>query len=74
VTTREVPGSPEYAGVTGLPQDGDIILFDGHMGIVFDAAKEVFIGAQSHGVDNASYAKGSYWGGRHHTFYRYVGP
>ena len=74
LTTGEIPGSSAYSPVSGSPQNGDIILFHGHMGIVIDATNDVFIGAQSHGVDDARYGHGSYWGGRSHSFYRYTGP
>lgn len=41
------------------PEDGDIVLWNGHGGIVFNAAKGEFIGAQtSTGVDVASYRTG----------------
>ncbi len=72
LTTHGIPGSHVYSHVTS-PQDGDIILFDGHMGLVIDATHKIFVGAQSHGVDEASYAPGAYWGKRSHTFYRYTG-
>lgn len=49
--------------VTGTVHKGDIILFNGHMGIITDPVKKTFIGAQSStGVAETSYAKGSYWG------------
>lgn len=73
LTTGGIPGSHVWTAVAGVPQDGDIILFDGHVGIVIDSTHKRFIGAQSHGVDEASYAPGSYWGNRHHRFYRYAG-
>jgi cell wall-associated NlpC family hydrolase len=73
-STSEVPGSHAFTGVAGIPQAGDIILWDGHMGIVLDPTNKIFVGAQSGGVENASYASGSYWGNRRHSFYRYVGP
>ena len=73
-STGGVPGSHSYSAASDPPLAGDIILFDGHMGIVVDATTSTFVGAQSGGVDAASYAKGSYWGNRHHRFYRYTGP
>lgn len=73
-STSGVPGSHAFSPASEPPQAGDIILWDGHMGIVVDATTQTFVGAQSGGVDNASYAKGSYWGNRHHRFYRYTGP
>jgi cell wall-associated NlpC family hydrolase len=72
--TGGVAGSAVYSPASAPPQAGDIILFDGHMGIVVDPTAETFVGAQSKGVESASYAKGSYWGNRQHSFYRYVGP
>ncbi|HXD86094.1 MAG TPA: NlpC/P60 family protein [Urbifossiella sp.] len=74
VTTSAIRYSYAYAGLSGLPSNGDIILFDGHMGIVIDATNQIFIGAQSGGVDAASYSRSSYWGKQKHDFYRYVGP
>jgi cell wall-associated NlpC family hydrolase len=74
LSTGSIPGSPAYSPASEPPREGDIILFDGHMGIVVDSTTMTFIGAQSGGVDSASYAKGSYWGNLHHRFYRYTGP
>ena len=46
---------------TAEPQRGDIVCWDGHVGIVCDPAKGTFIGAQtSTGVMVASYTSG-YW-------------
>ena len=56
---------------TNQPQRGDIIMWNGHMGIIVDPDKKTFIGAQkSTGVAEASYATGRYWGNRAHTFLR----
>jgi cell wall-associated NlpC family hydrolase len=74
LSTGSIPGSFAYSAATEPPEVGDIILFDGHMGIVVDTTTQTFMGAQSHGVEPASYAKGSYWGNLHHRFYRYTGP
>ena len=44
-----------------LPQRGDLISWPGHIGIVIDPVKQMFIGAQtSTGVAAASYGSG-YW-------------
>jgi cell wall-associated NlpC family hydrolase len=72
VSTSHVPGSAYYSGVD-VPAAGDIILWDGHMGIILDTTTGIFIGAQSGGVDEASYKNG-YWAKRSHKFYRYSGP
>jgi len=72
-STGSIPTSHAFSPAGSPPQEGDIILWDGHMGIITDAATETFMGAQSGGVAPASYARGSYWGNRHHRFYRYVG-
>lgn len=46
---------------TDKPQAGDIVCWDGHVGIVYDPDKGTFIGAQtSSGVMVASYTSG-YW-------------
>ena len=55
--------------VTNTPKPGDLILWDGHMGIVVDPEKKIFIGAQkSTGVAQASYKEKTYWGTRSHIF------
>ncbi len=51
LSTGSVPGSHAYSPIAGTPSNGDIILFDGHMGIVVDATNQMFMGAQSKGVD-----------------------
>jgi cell wall-associated NlpC family hydrolase len=71
-STSDVARSADYSAVD-MPAAGDIVLFDGHMGIVVDPGAGLFMGAQSHGVDEASYTSG-YWGKQRHSFYRYVGP
>ena len=48
---------------TDQPKKGDLVLWDGHVGIVTDAARGEFIGAQSQGVAVASYLTG-YWAGQ----------
>jgi lipoprotein Spr len=57
----------ENSGVwlpTQLPQPGDLVMWDGHVGVVLDPAAGRFIGAQtSTGVNEASYATG-YWSQR----------
>ena len=76
VTAGNVPHSPYYSRATGEPAVGDIVQFHAtpaHMGIVVDSNAGRFIGAQSHGVDEASYKEG-YWSDMHPTFYRYTGP
>jgi hypothetical protein len=46
---------------TNSPLNGDIVCWDGHVGIVYNEAKGLFIGAQtSTGVRVASYIEG-YW-------------
>lgn len=46
---------------TDAPVAGDIVCWNGHVGIVYDEQRHTFIGAQtSTGVDVASYASG-YW-------------
>ncbi len=59
---------------TQNPQRGDLILWKGHVGIVVDPERKIFIGAQkSTGVAEASYAAGKYWGQRTHSFLRHQG-
>ena len=54
---------------TENPRRGDIIMWDGHMGIVADPEKKIFIGAQSStGVAEAGYEEGKYWGKKPHHF------
>jgi murein DD-endopeptidase / murein LD-carboxypeptidase len=53
------------------PQAGDVIKWEGHVGIVVDQRKETFIGAQSEGVAETSYKKGKYWGNIKHEYFRY---
>lgn len=51
------------------PKAGDLIMFDGHMGIVVDPVNQIFIGAQSStGVAEASYAPDKYWGKKNYSF------
>jgi cell wall-associated NlpC family hydrolase len=62
---------PEFS-TTKHPLPGDVIIFlpmrggvSEHIGIITDARKSKFIGAQSStGVKEASFAPGSYWGKR----------
>ena len=43
------------------PREGDIVCWDGHVGIVYDPSKQLFIGSQtSTGVMVAAYGSG-YW-------------
>lgn len=72
ISTSQIPGSGYYSQVD-MPQVGDIVLWDGHMGIIVDTTQGKFIGAQSRGVEEASYTSG-YWGNRHHRYFRYTGP
>lgn len=48
---------------TDKPKKGDLVLWDGHAGIVTDPENGEFIGAQSQGVAVASYRTG-YWAGQ----------
>jgi lipoprotein Spr len=75
VTARDMPHSGHYSRVHSLPAAGDIVHFDGppaHVGIIVDPTQGLFIGAQSHGVEQASYKTG-YWSHKNPTFYRYTG-
>jgi cell wall-associated NlpC family hydrolase len=48
----------------GAPQHGDLVLWDGHVGIVRDPGSKSFIGAQEKtGVADANYGK-DYWAKR----------
>jgi cell wall-associated NlpC family hydrolase len=61
--------SPLWRDVT-TPQAGDIVLWDGHVGIVVDPAAQKFIGSQtSTGVAIARYGTG-YWKNRGVTGFR----
>ena len=71
LTTSEIGSSAEWQ-VEDIPTAGDAVVWDGHMGIIVDTTTGTFVGAQSHGVDEASYTSG-YWGSQHHRYYRYVG-
>lgn len=62
------------------PEAGDVILWSpvdgnsyGHVGIVIDPEKQLFIGAQTP-VEKASYAPDRYWGRRPFIFLRFGPP
>jgi cell wall-associated NlpC family hydrolase len=46
---------------TQTPRTGDMVLWDGHVGIVVDPQTGAFIGAQSSGVGIANNKTNSYW-------------
>ena len=71
LTTDGLAASKLYDHNVKIPKPGDLVLWGGHVGIVIDHDKRKFIGSQtSTGVAEASYAKGSYWGNRTHSFLR----
>jgi cell wall-associated NlpC family hydrolase len=54
----------------GMPETGDLVCWQGHVGIVNDLQLQTFIGAQSStGVAIASYASG-YWSQQPHRIFR----
>jgi hypothetical protein len=64
-------GSGSFAGVK-TPQPGDVIVWPGHAGIVFDPKHHLFYSLVSSGLDAADY-QGPYWRSRGKPrFYRYV--
>lgn len=76
VRATDLLSSHHYSRVTGEPSVGDIVHFNAnpaHMGIIVDAHGGHFVGAQSHGVGEASYTSG-YWSHMHPSFWRYTGP
>ena len=66
-----------YAGSGGFervknPQPGDLIVWPGHAGIVFDSKQHIFYSLVSSGLDAADY-EGPYWKSRGKPrFYRYA--
>jgi hypothetical protein len=64
-------GSESFARVKS-PQPGDVIVWPGHAGIVFDPKHHLFYSLVSSGLDAADY-EGPYWKSRGKPrFYRYV--
>ncbi len=64
-------GSESFERVKN-PQAGDLIVWPGHAGIVFDPKKHIFYSLVSSGLDAADY-EGPYWKSRGKPrFYRYV--
>ncbi len=58
---------------TESPENGDLVLWEGHGGIVWDASRGTFIGSQtSTGVALASYKSG-YWNKRSGMIFRKFG-
>lgn len=74
-TTGTIPQAKCYQRVSPpeTPQAGDLILFDGHVGVISDPVAQTFIGAQNDGVAETDYKKGSHYGNQRYTVYRYVG-
>jgi hypothetical protein len=64
-------GSESFARVN-KPQPGDLIVWPGHAGIVFEPKQHIFYSLVSSGLDAADY-EGPYWKSRGKPrFYRYV--
>lgn len=62
-STSTIESSGQFFPVT-IPEVGDLVLWDGHVGIVSDPKSGKFVGAQtSTGVAEASYTAG-YWATR----------
>ena len=72
VVTYQSTATIEASGLwfpVSEPQAGDLVLWDGHVGIVLDPATGTFVGAQSStGVAKANYLTG-YWGTRSNRRY-----
>lgn len=73
--TSSIPQAKCYQRIKPpeTPQAGDLILFDGHVGVISDPVAQTFIGAQNDGVAETSYKKGSHYGNQRYTVYRYGG-
>jgi hypothetical protein len=64
-------GHPSFARVKS-PQPGDVIVWPGHAGIVFEPKEHIFFSLVSTGLDQEDY-EGPYWKSRGRPrFYRYV--
>ncbi|MGL4422189.1 MAG: C40 family peptidase [Gemmataceae bacterium] len=69
-TTSAMKSDPKFTTVT-TPEKGDIVLWDGHVGIVVDPTMGTFIGAQSStGVAESNYKTNLYWSVRPNRIFR----